>query len=57
MSLYTKIQSKLKNKPAGKHVNSAKDGIELLDGLSDKDKKKVLDYLNSLKNLQHKEQL
>ena len=56
MNLLAKIQNKLKGEPETKTTGSAQQNIEQLDKLPDSEKLKVLDYLNSLKNLHTHEQ-
>ena len=55
MNLLAKIQNKLKGEP-DKTTGSAQQNIEQLNKLPDSEKLKVLDYLNSLKDLHTHEQ-
>ena len=56
MSLLTKIQDKLKGEPeVQKASGSSQETIKSLNNLPDSEKLKVLEYLNSLKDLTHKE--
>ena len=51
MKLLSKIQNKLNGEPVAKTTGSAKESIKSLNSLPDHEKLKVLDYLQSLKDL------